>query len=131
MSVTIQWHDYLDNVQLLVFEAPWTWDQFYAAMDARKAMIAERGGPGPYDLVVDVRKSGPVARDSIPQMKRMFTNPDPTAGLHVIIGASTVVKMLYDATMKVYTAMGKCQTMYFAGSMEEAETILAKQSVPL
>ena len=128
MGVTINWHEYLDDVFLLTFEAPWTWDQFYGKMDERKALIEERGEPGPFPMIIDVRKSGPVARDSITQMKRMFTSPDPTAGIHIVVGGGMVLKMLYDATMKVYTAMGKSQTLYFAANIEEAEAIVTEQT---
>lgn len=125
MPVEVRWYDERQTLIYFRYEGRWTWEDFYAAVDASRAMLDSVDHV--VDIIVDMQASAGIPSGDIithfRYMARRFE--DPRVGQTVIIGMRALVRITSDIMRRLYRH-DRCGTLRMAQDMDEALAILAQ-----
>jgi hypothetical protein len=133
MGVRVVWHNDKKTIIRYIYENRWSWEDLYTARLEVKAML--ESVPHKVGIIVDVRNSSILPSGTLARAKYIASS-SPTLhhneGVTVILGASGLVRSIYDVMRKIYPYTMRERKYYFASTLEEAYSILMKHpsSVP-
>ena len=127
MSIMVVWDNPEKTIMRFIYNGQWSMDNFYQALQESHDLmntVDHRVG-----LIIDVQNSKLVPNGVLSHGKNVTLRKHPNQGKNVIVGASGFIRTLFDVYKKVYRSTFEEGAYAFAGSLDEARSMLLQQPV--
>ena len=128
MPVTIEWDNPEKTIVRMEMIGNWTWDEARAGADKGYVMLDSVD----YEVgtIIDFSQGTSLPPSALANARSMIQRRHPRTGLTVFVGANAVFLSLWSVFSKVYSLFARKQNSVFAGTVEEARTLLSKRYTP-
>lgn len=116
MSINVCWINPEQSAVLMSFEAQWTWEMFYVAIDAALVLFDSITEPVP--LVIDLSNSSTMPSGSIAHIRNAQGIKHPQMESVIFVGMSTFMRMIGNLAMRLNR--GKTREVFILATMDEA-----------
>lgn len=129
MGIQLEWDDEAQTTLLCSFEREWTWDDLYATTDKVKAITDNTDAT--IGAILDMRGGISIpggnffSPTAFENAKRLLTIGEGGSGPVVIVGATGLIKMVYEA-FKGMDRRAASANITFVDTLEDARAHLAK-----
>ncbi len=129
MGIQLEWDYEAQRTLICAFEREWTWDDLYATTDKVKAITDN----APQTIAAILDMSGGItipggnffSPTALENAKRLLTLGEGGTGPVVIVGATGLIKMVYEA-FKGMDRRASAANITFVDTLEDARAHLAK-----
>ncbi len=125
MSITVQWDNEDKTALYQVIEGRWSWDEIYPILEQINGMMEEIDHK--VTLIIDVQKGSMVPKGALRHIGRLRVETHPGVNRVIMVGARTLVQLLYDTISKLYGQQGYNFAM--VSTLEEARTMAASAPI--
>ncbi len=128
MGITVVWDNPEQTVLRYIYSGQWNLDNFYQALQESREMMDKvhcRVG-----VIIDVQNSKLVPNGVLSHGKNVSVRKHPNQGKSIIVGASGLVRTLFDVYKKVYRTSFDDSAYAFAATLEEARKALLQEPLP-
>jgi hypothetical protein len=129
MGIQLEWDDEAQKTLRCSFEREWTWDDLFATTDKVKEITDN--APHTVSAILDMRGGITIpggnflSPTSLENAKRLLTLGEGGSGPVVIVGATSMIKMVYEA-FKGMDKRAAAANITFVDTLEDARAHLAK-----
>lgn len=124
MPITLEWDNPEKTIIHMKVEGRWTWDEMYqSSIDGYKMLDSV---PHRVCSLLDFTQAQGIPSNAITHARNMMNKQHPRTGLTVMVGVSPLFLNLWRVFVRVYMLFAREQDFTFAGSLEEARTIIAE-----
>lgn len=120
MPIEVYWGNDEKTVMRFVFQKPWTWDDFYRAVDRHFVML--RGVDHLVYAITDVSQAGTIPPSALSHGRYYWKHWPPNLATIIIIGANPLFLAMDNLFHRLY-GDGHSHLRY-ANSVEEALSII-------
>jgi len=127
MGITVVWDNPEHTILRYIYDGPWGMDNFYPALQESHTMmdtVDYRVG-----IIIDVQKSKLVPNGVLSHGTKVTTSKHPNQGKSIVVGASGLVRSLFDVYKKVYRSSFDEKAFDFVKTLDEARAILLKAPI--
>jgi hypothetical protein len=128
MPITTDWDNPEKTIIRYHYGGKWNLTEFYAAFETAHKMIDTVNHQ--VHLIIDVRNSNILPNGVLSQGRTAANRAKhPNQGIIVIVGASGLIRGMFDVFKKLYGRNVDINSYKFASSLEEAHKILGDMKV--
>ena len=131
MSIVVNWGDPNLSILCYTLSDPWTWEDFYNAME-RGRQMREARGPGHVNVVVDFSASRKIPPGALSHFGTMFKRGAASTNRVervIIVRPTSFLLAISQMLMKMNPMI--VRKVAFANSLEDAYSLLAQQEARL
>ena len=127
MPITVTWDNPEQTIIRLTFEGRWTWDEHRATANQISDLLRDVNAP--VDLIVDFQST------HVPDNAIRYTEAGiaffwhPQTRMTVLVGVQGFIRTLLMLFIQTYPQ--RAQQFFFAGTVEHAYDVLARQQLAL
>jgi hypothetical protein len=128
MAINVSWQDEDKQIIRCNVEGRWTWDELHRSL--RQTIHLMDSVTHKVHFIIDLRNSSfiPNPLGALAQAQGVATpQTHPNEGVKVVVGANPMVRLVYDGYRRITNAMGKNQEFLFAGTLEEAHSMISRE----
>ena len=126
MGIQVVWDSDSKRSLRFVYTGRWTWDDFFVARTQADALMSSVSYK--VDVIVDVRDSDALPPGVLFKMREIIRRGTHTnEGITVIVGASTLIRSIYDTFSKVYGRFTVGLPISFAPTIDDAHKLIFDQ----
>ncbi|MBL8165249.1 MAG: hypothetical protein JNJ61_24920 [Anaerolineae bacterium] len=123
MPVIVVWDDEEQTIQRYSFVAPWTWDEYRAAVE--QAWTDARTRPYVVNVIIDFTHMGALPQGYLTHFSRTaMTRISPNLGIVVLVGMKGFMHTVNQLMMQLFPRLA--ERINHANSLEEARAIIAR-----
>jgi len=127
MPINVTWKDESKTVLLFIYDGQWALSDFYDITQKGNTMLDEVTYP--VNLVLDIRGSKTLPNGFINAISNVSRKSHPNTGIMVMVGINVFARTFIGWYRKIYPAKTGEKTIYYAGSYDEAQTIIDRLAV--
>jgi hypothetical protein len=118
--IQVEWANPEQTIVRWRFGWPWTWDEFYTALDQVNAMID--GISGIADSIILPSRSTILPANAISHLRRLINGRHPRHDLIVLVGSSSFVAELLKLSTQFIPSVR--DQLHYVGTEEEALNLI-------
>ena len=122
MGIAVVWDNSEHTIIRFIYSGQWSLDNFYQALGESHQLldtVTHRVG-----VIIDMENSKLVPNGVLSHGKNVSMRKHPNLGKSIIVGAGGLVRTLFDVYRKVYRTSFDDTAYLFAGSLDEARSLL-------
>lgn len=125
MPIRMNWATLEPPVLHYTIVEPWTWDEFYTAVEESRRMV-ESCQFTSVDMVIDWSSARKIPSNTLSQMSNLFRRGQGRSkhiwGRFVVVGSPSFARLIFETLLKLYPKMAG--RILFAQTMDEGFGLL-------
>lgn len=118
MSINVIWDNPEKTIIRFIYNGDWTLDNFYDALE--QAWSLQDKVHYTVHFIIDVQNSGFVPQGVLPHGRPVISRHHPNQGKSIIVGASTLIRALFQTFSKICAPRFEASMYGFAATLDEA-----------
>lgn len=107
----------------VIFERPWSWDDFEALHAQVTALLNAARQTMP--LIIDAARAGAPPPQSLPKIGLLFGAPHPRLERVIVVGANLYIRKLFDSAQRLHPATPHDPQIMFVDTLEGALALIS------
>jgi hypothetical protein len=127
VSIQVAWGDPELTILHYFIADPWTWEEFYQAMENARQMREARG-PEAVHIIFDMSQGHKLPQGALSHFGNLFRRgaaSNASVQSIVVASSSSFTKAIYNLLVQVYP--GAAKKLFYVSTIEEAYAMLGKQ----
>jgi hypothetical protein len=126
MAIRVEWDDSDQNALRYTYEGSWNWDEFQQARKQARLLLDTVDHK--VDVIIDVVQTGILPNNILSRANSIPRERHPNEGTIIIVGASPLIRFLYDVARRIYAEVIDYRGYRMVASLEEARSITRGRS---
>ncbi len=127
MTITVQWDDDTQTVLHYMFESPWTWEEYRAAL--QQAWDMANAVDHPTDTITDMSDSRLLPDNLFRNVRQSMVEIPESTETVVLVGGGLIVEMMLGVVRRLYRS--HTQKFFTVRTVDEARALIRQRRAAL